>query len=325
MISIHETTEHRAEPPPAGALESLIGNTPLVELRRVTAGLAPGVKVYGKAEWLNPGGSVKDRAALAMLRNGETLGLLAPGRTLIDATSGNTGIAYAMLCAARGYRCMLAIPANASPERKKILAILGAKLILTDPMEGGTDEAQRVVRELVQAEPERYFHPDQYNNNANWQAHYETTAPEIWQQTGGAITHFIAGLGTTGTFTGTSRRLKELNPEIRCISFQPDSPMHGLEGMKHLPTARIPGIYDPSIADREEQVSTEDAYEMARRLAREEGIFTGVSAAAAVVVSLRIASELERGCVVTVLCDGGSRYLEDRFWGNQNSKGKRHK
>lgn len=314
MISIDETVEPGTEPPPAGALERLIGNTPLVELRRITAGLAPGVRIYGKAEWMNPGGSVKDRAALAMIHKGEALGLLTPDRTLIDATSGNTGIAYAMLCAAKGYRCTLALPANASPERKKILAILGAELILTDPMEGGTDEAQRVVRELVRAEPDRYFHPDQYNNDANWRAHYETTAPEIWEQTGGNITHFVAGLGTTGTFTGTSRRLKELNPAIRCISFQPDSPMHGLEGMKHLPTARIPGIYDPSIADREEQVSTEAAYEMARRLAREEGIFVGVSAAAAVAVSLRIASELEQGCVVTVLCDGGTRYLGDRFW-----------
>ncbi len=313
------TTEPYERMPPSscprtGLLEDQIGNTPLVELRRVTAGLAPGVKVYGKAEFLNPGGSVKDRAALAMIRQGEMLGILGPQRTLIDATSGNTGIAYAMLCAARGYRCTLALPANASSERKTMLSILGAELILTDPLEGGTDEAQRVVQKVVASSPERYFYPDQYNNEANWRAHYEGTASEIWDQTEGAITHFVAGLGTTGTFIGTSRRLQELRPGISCISFQPDSPLHGLEGMKHLPTARIPGIYDPAVASHQETISTEEAYAMARRLAREEGLFVGITAAAAVAVSLRIASELEHGRVVTVLPDGGGRYLGDRFW-----------
>ncbi|MDB5036409.1 MAG: cysteine synthase [Chlorobi bacterium] len=297
-----------------GSLECLIGNTPLVELRSVTSGLPPGVRVFGKAEWTNPGGSVKDRAARAMIRQGERLGLLNRTKTLIDATSGNTGIAYAMLCAARGYRCTLAIPANAGPERKRMLAILGAELILTDPLEGGTDEAQRVVRDIVAARPDRYYYPDQYNNDANWRAHYDGTGPEIWRQTLRGITHFVAGLGTTGTFVGTARKLKELNGAITCVSFQPDSPLHGLEGLKHLSTARVPGIYDPSLADRHESIGTEEAYRMARRLAREEGLFVGVSAAAGVAVALRIASELEQGTVVTIFPDGGNRYLADRFW-----------
>ncbi len=298
----------------SGAIDALIGNTPLVELRRIGAGLPADVRLFGKAEWFNPGGSVKDRAALAMIRQGESLGMLGGGRTLIDATSGNTGIAYATICASRGYRCTLVIPANASPERKKILAVLGASLILTDPLEGGTDEAQRVAREIVAAEPERYFYPDQYNNDANWRAHYLTTAPEIWEQSGRRITHFVAGLGTTGTFIGTSRRLKELNPAIACIAFQPDSPLHGLEGMKHLATARVPGIYDPSVPDRQEVIATTEAYRMARRLGREEGLFVGISAAAAVAVALRAASELDRGTVVAILPDGGTRYMADRFW-----------
>lgn len=298
----------------ASSVESLIGNTPLIELRRIGRHLPPGVRILGKAEWLNPGGSVKDRAALSMIRQGERLGLLNEEKTLIDATSGNTGIAYAMLCAARGYRCTLVIPSNASPERKKLLTILGAELVLSNPLEGGTDEAQRVAKEMVAAEPDRYFYPDQYNNDANWLAHYETTAPEIWEQTGGGITHFVAGLGTTGTFVGTSRRLRELNPSIECIAFQPDSPLHGLEGMKHLPTAHVPGIYDPLIADRQEIANTDDAYRMARTLAREEGLFVGISAAAAIVVALRVASELEHGNVVTILPDGGARYMEARFW-----------
>jgi cysteine synthase B len=296
-------------------IEGLIGNTPLIELRTIGAGLPPGVRIFGKAEWFNPGGSVKDRAALAMIRHGERMGLLVPGRTLIDATSGNTGIAYATICAARGYRCVLAVPANISPERRKILAILGASLIFTDPLEGGTDEAQRVAREMVEAEPERWFFPDQYNNDRNWLAHYGGTAPEIWRQTGGRVTHFVAALGTTGTFIGTSRRLKELNPAVECISLEPDSPIHGLEGVKHLATARVPGIYDPLVADRRESASTSEAYAMARRLAREEGLFVGVSAAAAVAVALRTASRLDHGNVVAILPDGGTRYLGDPFWG----------
>lgn len=299
----------------ADSLDRMIGNTPLLELRRVRGDLPPHVRIVAKAEWLNPGGSVKDRAALAMIRRGEHLGMLGSGRTLIDATSGNTGIAYAMLCAARGYRCRLVVPANASRERKRLLAIYGADLVLSDPMEGGTDEAQRVARAIAEAEPELYYYPDQYNNPANWGAHYQTTGLEIWHQTGGTLTHFVAGLGTTGTFVGTSRRLKELNPDIRCIAFEPDSPLHGLEGMKHLPTARVPGIFDPTLADGHTTVTTEDAYEMARRLAREEGLFVGVSAAAAVVAAIRIGMELERGTVATVLPDGGARYMSDRLWG----------
>jgi cysteine synthase B len=287
----------------------LIGNTPLIEIARVGD-----VCVLGKAEWFNPGGSVKDRAALAMIRAGEEHGLLTRGKTLIDATSGNTGIAYAMLCAARGYRCRLVIPANASAERKRILSIHGAELLFTDPLEGGTDEAQRVARSIARAEPDRYFYPDQYNNEANPRAHYESTAPEIWRDTGGAVTHFVAGLGTTGTFVGTSRRLKELNPDIHCVAFQPASPMHGLEGMKHLATACVPGIWDPAIADHHEQVDTEEAYAMARRLAREQGLFVGISAAASVVTALRVAAGVGRGVVVAILPDGGTRYMADRFW-----------
>ncbi|HVZ40639.1 MAG TPA: cysteine synthase family protein [Candidatus Kapabacteria bacterium] len=308
----------------ASAVETMIGNTPLVELRNVRDGLADGVRVFGKAEWMNPGGSVKDRAALAMIRRGEERGLLRPGMTLIDATSGNTGIAYAMLCAAKGYRCTLVIPANASHERRRMLSILGADLVLTDPLEGGTDEAQRVARLMAEAEPERYFYPDQYGNDANWRAHYQTTGLEIWRQTCGMATHFIAGLGTTGTFVGTSRRLKELNPDIVCISFQPDTPLHGLEGMKHLETARVPAIYDPSLADAREIVGTDQAYAMARRLAREEGLFVGISAAAAAVVALRVGARLHHGMVVTIFPDGGTRYMSDRFWEERSAPAATH-
>lgn len=297
-----------------GALDALIGNTPLIELRAIGRDLPAGVRLLGKAEWMNPGGSVKDRAALAMMNDGEARGLLTPERTLIDATSGNTGIAYAMLCAARGYRCRLVIPANASPERKRILKSYGANLVLTDPMEGGTDEAQRIARNIVEADPDLFFYPDQYNNEANWRAHYRTTAPELWEQTGGGITHLVAGLGTTGTFVGTARRLKELNPNVRCVAVHPDSPLHGMEGLKHLETARIPGIYDASLADTHAVVTTEAAHEMARRLAREEGLFVGVSAAAAVVAALNIAGGLEHGALVAILPDGGARYLSERFW-----------
>jgi len=313
MTDTTEGMRHRGERR-EGPLARAIGNTPLIDLEDGEDRLPPGVRVFGKAEWLNPGGSVKDRAALAMIRRGERQGLLTPDRTVIDATSGNTGIAYAMLCAERGYRCTLAMPGNASTERKRILAIYGAELILTDPLEGGTDEAQQVAKDLAERYPDRYFYPDQYNNPANWGAHYDTTGPEIWHGTEGRITHFVAGLGTTGTFVGTSRRLKKENPSVLCTAFQPDSPLHGLEGVKHLPTARVPGIYDPSLVDRHETVSTEEAYETARRLARRRGLLLGVSAAAAVVVALRIARQLERGTVVTILPDGGTRYLGERFW-----------
>jgi cysteine synthase B len=248
-----------------------------------------------------------------MIRDGERRGLLAPGRTILDATSGNTGIAYAMIGAALGYRVTLCLPANANEERRRMLAIYDADLVLTDPAEG-TDGAIRRARELFAESPDRYFYPDQYSNPANWRAHYMTTAPEIWEQTNGRATHFVAALGTTGTFVGTGRRLRELDPAIRLVSVEPDGPFHGLEGMKHLESALVPAIYDPTVADEREEVSTEDAYEVARRLAREEGLFVGISAAAAVVASLRVARRAADAVVVTVLCDGGTRYLSERFW-----------
>jgi S-sulfo-L-cysteine synthase (O-acetyl-L-serine-dependent) len=307
------------EPParvgPVDEVSQGVGSTPLVRLRRVTRGLVPAeVSVFAKAEHLNPGGSVKDRAALAMILAGERSGLLRPGKVILDATSGNTGIAYAMLGAARGYKVTLCLPGNAGRERKRILSAYGAELLETDPM-GGTDAAQLRARELAAAEPDRYFYPDQYNNDANWRAHYEGTAPEIWGQTGGRVTHFLAGLGTTGTFTGVGRRLREYDPSIRLVSMQPDSPLHGLEGMKHMATAIVPGIYDAALADEEVEVATEDAHEMTRRLAREEGLFVGVSSGANVHAALRLARELPPGSVVvTVLCDGGGKYLSEHFW-----------
>jgi cysteine synthase B len=293
-------------------LAGLIGNTPLVRLAAIDAEV-PGVEIYGKAEWTNPGGSVKDRPALAMILEGERTGRLTPAKTILDATSGNTGIAYAMIGASRGYRVKLCLPANANEERKRILGIYGAELVLTDPAEG-SDGAIRRVRELFASDPEAYFYPDQYSNDANWLAHYSGTGLEIWEQTGGAVTHFVAALGTTGTFVGTGRRLKELNPEIELVSLEPDSPFHGLEGMKHLETAIVPGIFDAALADRRLEVSTEAAYEMARRLARDEGLLVGVSAGAAVAGALEVARSIDEGVVVTVLCDGGLRYLSDRFW-----------
>jgi cysteine synthase B len=294
--------------------ESAIGSTPLVRLRRVTLGLPENIEIYAKAEYLNPGGSVKDRAALWMILAGEKTGKLTKDKTILDATSGNTGIAYAMIAAARGYKVALALPENASFERKRILKLYGAEIIETDPM-NGTDGAQIVARKLAAEFPDKYFYPDQYNNEANWQAHYATTAPEIWRQTGERITHFVAGLGTTGTFVGASRRLKEFNQDLQAISVQPDSPLHGLEGMKHLETAIVPGIYDANLADKNVEVSTEDAQEMTRRLAREEGLFVGISAGANVFASIRLAKELkDEAVIVTILCDGGGKYLSERFW-----------
>jgi S-sulfo-L-cysteine synthase (O-acetyl-L-serine-dependent) len=290
----------------------LIGNTPLVSFKRVAADVAP-VEVYAKAEWYNPGGSVKDRAALNMILDGERRGLLTKNKILIDATSGNTGIAYAMICAERGYRCKLALPKNASIERKQSLIAYGAELVHTDPTEG-TDGAQRYVKALVDADPARYFYPDQYNNDSNWRAHYETTAMEIWRQTEGRITHFVTGLGTSGTFMGVTRRLKELNPAIQCISMQPDAPLHGLEGLKHMPTALVPGIFDPSIADRQVDVGTEDAHRMVLRLAREEGLLVGVSSGANLVAAINIAGKLSEGVIVTIFCDSASKYLSESFW-----------
>lgn len=295
-------------------LSSSIGQTPLIRLRRVTSDLPTGVEVLAKAEHLNPGGSVKDRAALSMILAGERDGRLRSGQVILDATSGNTGIAYAMIGAARGYKVALCLPKNASRERKRILQIYGAEIIETDPMQG-TDGAQIKAREIVALEPDKYFYPDQYNNDANWRAHYDGTAPEIWAQTKGRITHFLAGLGTSGTFMGVARRLKSYRPEISCISMQPDSPLHGLEGMKHMPTAIVPGIYDATLADENTEVATEDAHEMTRRLAREEGLFVGTSSGANVHAALRLARTLPSGSVlVTILCDGGSKYLSERFW-----------
>jgi len=295
-------------------LESQIGNTPLLALKQVASGLPSGVEVLVKAEYLNPGGSVKDRAALAMILDGERSGRLYAGKVILDATSGNTGIAYAMIGAARGYSVTICLPANASSERKRMLQVLGAVTIETDPMQG-SDGAQMVARELATRDPEKYFYPDQYNNDANWRAHYEGTGPEIWEQTEGRITHFVAGLGTCGTFTGVGRRLKELNPDIQLISMEPDSPIHGLEGLKHLPTSRRPGIFDPSLADRTVEIETESAQAMTRRLGREEGLFVGVSSGANVLAALTLARELApNSVVVTILCDGGERYLSERFW-----------
>lgn len=292
----------------------LIGETPLLRLTRVAAELAPGVELYAKAEWYNLGGSVKDRPALWMIRDGERRGLLRPGMRVADATSGNTGIAYATIGAALGYGVSLAMPANASPERRRTLLALGAELILTDPAEG-MDLAITTIRERVAAEPERFFYPDQYSNPANPQAHYESTGPEIWRQTNGRVTHFVAALGTSGTFMGVSRRLRELNSALRAIAVQPDGPYHALEGVKHMASTQlVPAIYDPAAPDAILEVSSEAAFATARRLAREEGLLVGISAAANVAAALRVARELHSGVVVTVLCDSANRYLSERFW-----------
>ncbi len=289
-----------------------MGNTPLLRLRNLAAQVG-GVEIYAKAEWFNPGGSVKDRPALNMIVDGERTGRLTPDKIILDATSGNTGIAYAWIGAARGYRVKLALPQNASEERKRILRSYGAELVLTNPLEG-SDGAIREASRLYAENPDLYFYSDQYNNPANWQAHYETTALEIWEQTGARITHFIAGLGTSGTFIGTSRRLKELNPEIKAISFQPDSPFHGLEGLKHMETAIVPGIYDPALADENLEISTEEAHSYARQLGKREGLLAGISAGAALACALKVARTIESGVIVTVFPDGGDKYLSERFW-----------
>jgi S-sulfo-L-cysteine synthase (O-acetyl-L-serine-dependent) len=291
----------------------MIGRTPLVRLHHFEQGLSTGVELYAKAEWQNPGGSVKDRAAARMILEGEASGKLTPGKTILDATSGNTGIAYAMVGAARGYKVRLCLPENASPERKLILRALGADLVMTNPLEG-TDGAIREARRMFAESPDEYFYPDQYNNDANWKAHYDTTAAEIIEQTSGRLSHFVAGLGTSGTFVGTGRRLRKFNPAIKLISFQPDSPFHGLEGLKHMETAIVPGIYDPTLADANLRVSTERSYEMVRRLAREMGLMAGISSGAAVTAMLDVAKDLQRGIVVTVFPDGAEKYLNEAFW-----------
>ncbi|MFW6182877.1 MAG: PLP-dependent cysteine synthase family protein [Chloroflexota bacterium] len=296
------------------SLEAQVGNTPLLRLENIEreAALSPDVALYGKAEWFNPSGSVKDRAALNIIRSAEWTGELRPGMVILDSTSGNMGIAYAMLGAARGYEVKLAVPSNASPERIAVLRAYGADLELTDPLEG-SDGAMRVARRLAEENPD-FFFADQYNNPANWQAHYHTTANEIWSQTKGNITHFVAGLGTSGTFVGTTRRLKELKADVRAIAMQPDGPFNGLEGLKHMPTAIRPGIYDDTLQNDVHTVRTEDAYEMARLLARREGLFLGISAAAAVAAAVDVARTLREGVVVTVLPDNGYKYLSERFW-----------
>ena len=299
------------------AIEDRIGNTPLVGFRRITAHLPENVRIYAKAEWANPGGSVKDRAALNIILRAEANGWLGHGKILMDSTSGNTGIAYAMIGAARGHRVKLFLPQNVSPERIAILQAYGVDLVFTDPLEG-SDGAIEAVRELATQEPHRYYYADQYNNPANWQAHYNGTAVEIWKQTRGTITHFLTGLGTTGTLVGNGRRLKAYNPNVQVVSMQPDSPFHGLEGLKHIPTAIRPGIYDDSIADQNVTVATEEAYTMARRLAREEGYLVGISAAANMVAAVRLAEQLvdegKSATIVTIFCDNGYKYLSERFW-----------
>jgi len=298
-----------------------IGNTPLINLDRLTTHL-PGIHIVGKAEWANPGGSVKDRAAAGIVLDAEKRGLLkfhsrGSGRGLLDATSGNTGIAYAMLGAALGFQVTLCVPSNVSPERKNILEAYGAEVVWTDPADG-SDGAIRKARAMAAENPEKYLYADQYGNEQNWKAHYRTTANEIWKQTDGQVTHFVAGLGTSGTFMGTTRRLKELNPKIRCISMQPDSPFNGFEGLKHMATAIVPPIYDPAIADENIFMETERAYEMARELGRKDGLLVGVSAAGAVATSLLIAErEAKAGreaVIVTILCDSADKYLSERFW-----------
>ena len=292
-----------------------IGNTPLLRLERIGKEF-PNVEICGKAEWFNPGGSVKDRPALSMIQAGLASCALRPGKTIIDATSGNTGIAYAMIAAALDYRVQLCLPGSASPERKRILAALGAELVIT-PGDEATDGAIRKVHTLVAAAPEKYFYADQYSNPANWQAHYRTTANEIWEQTSGRITHFVAGLGTSGTFVGTTRRLKELSPAIRCVSLQPDAAFHGLEGWKHMPTAIRPAIYDCTLADENFEISTEAAYHLVKRIAREEGLLLSPSAAAALLGCFQVANTIPRdkpAVIVTIFPDSAAKYLNERFW-----------
>jgi len=301
---------------PGSSLPERIGSTPLIRLDGPVRGL-DGVTLLGKAEWANPGGSVKDRAAASIIQDARARGLLTPGKILLDASSGNTGIAFAMLGAALGFPVLLAMPANVSPERKRILRAYGAQADWTDP-DQGSDGAIRRARELAGNDPDRFCYVDQYSNDANWLAHYRTTGPEIWQQTCGRVTHFVAGVGTSGTFMGTTRRLKEFNPAIQAISFQPDSPFHGLEGPKHMGTTMVPAIYNPHLADRAVEVETEAAYAMAKQLARQEGLLVGISAAAAVVACVEIAREEAAAgrpaVIVTVLPDGADRYLSERFW-----------
>ncbi len=298
-------------------LADLVGNTPLLRLRRITAHLPPAVSVYAKAEWFNPSGSVKDRPARHIIRAAQAEGLLTPAKVLLDSTSGNMGIAYATLANAFGYRVRLVIPENASPERLGILRALGAEFTMSSGLEG-SDGAIMAARALAAAEPETFYYANQYNNPANWRSHFETTGPEIIAQTEGAVTHFVAGLGTSGTFVGTGRALKAFNPNIHLTAFQPDAPFHGLEGLKHMATAIVPAIYDPALADQNLEINTEAAHEMTRRLAREEGLFVGVSSGSAALAALQVAETLSSGVVVTLLPDAGYKYVSDRFWSGKS-------
>jgi cysteine synthase B len=319
MATAEKKTDKMAVPAPtnraAKSLLESIGNTPLLRFERVGCEF-PNVEFCAKAEWTNPGGSVKDRPALSMIQAGLASGALRTGKTIVDATSGNTGIAYAMIGAALGYPVKLCLPDSASHERKRILAAFGAELVIT-PGDEGTDGAIRRVQKIVAEDPEKYFYPDQYGNDANWQAHYHTTAKEIWEQTDGSVTHFVAGLGTGGTFVGVTRRLKELNPAIRCISLQPDASFHGLEGWKHMETAIRPAIYDDTLADENLEVETEAAYALVKRLAREEGLLVSPSAAAALLGCFKVAARVpksEPAVIVTVFADSAAKYLNERFW-----------
>ncbi len=302
----------------AGGLEARVGNTPLLPLRRLTRHLPETVQILAKAEWFNPGGSVKDRPALHILRTALERGELVPGRRLLDSTSGNMGIAYATLGAAWGIPLTLCVPANASPERLTILRALGAEVILTDPSEG-SDGAMLMARRMASERPERYWYADQYNNPLNWQAHYRTTGPEIVAQTQGRVTHLVAGLGTSGTLMGAGRYLRAHVPQVQIVAVQPEAPFHGLEGLKHMPTAIRPGIYDAALIDRTLEVQTEAAYEMVHQLARQEGLFVGISSGAAMLAALRVASELKEGVVVTVFPDAGYKYLSDRALWERNA------
>jgi len=306
--------------PASSSLLDQIGNTPLIRLKKLDSQF-PGVEIHAKAEFFNPGGSVKDRAGLNMILDGERSGRLTPDKVLLDATSGNTGIAYAMIGALKGYKVKLWLPGNASHERKQILKAYGAEMVFSDPAES-SDGAIRLCRQIYEADPDRYFYPDQYNNPANWKAHFEGTAAELMEQTAGTLTHFVACMGTSGTFMGTSRRLKRDMPEVQCISAQPSSGFHGLEGLKHMPTAIVPGIYDPEIADDNLWIETEDAYRMTRWLGHNEGLLVGMSSGANVYAATRVAKSIVEkggtGLVVTVLCDGATKYLSESFWNDQD-------
>jgi cysteine synthase B len=294
-----------------------IGNTPLLRIHLFDREL-PDVAVYAKAEFMNPGGSVKDRPALRMVEDGERDGRLTPEHIILDSTSGNTGIAYAMVGAAKGYRVRLVMPGNVSAERRELITAYGGEIVYSDPLEG-SDGAIRMVRAIYDEDPDRYFMPDQYNNEANWRAHFDGTGREIWEQTQGAITHFVAGLGTSGTFVGSSRRLKQFNPEVRCVSVQPAEPWHGLEGLKHMETSIVPGIYDPSLADENIGVETEPAYELARELARTEGVLAGHSSGAALWAAREVGRRIQSGVIVTVLADGGDRYISTGLYRRHGS------